>query len=63
MKRSDWFIEINPRIDDFRKKIWENVQGSKKVKYAWDMVIEAMLIKKTPEKLKFRKIMRAPAPL
>ena len=29
-QRSDWFIEINPRIDDFRKKSGKMFKGAKK---------------------------------
>ena len=55
MKREDWFIKFDCNIDNFRKELWKNVPGAKKVEYAWDMVIEAMNIKGTPEKLKFQK--------
>ncbi|MFN3966372.1 MAG: hypothetical protein ACK4JE_01575 [Endomicrobiia bacterium] len=34
------------------------IPGSKKVEYAWDMVVEAMSIKGTTEQLKFHKIMK-----
>lgn len=59
-KRIDWFIKLNPDIDDFKKEIWKDIPGNKKVECAWEMVVEAMALKKTPEKLKFQKVLRLP---
>lgn len=58
MSRKGWIMDFGGNVDDFKKKIWENVPGDEKVKYAWDMVVEAMHIKGTPERLKFHKIIR-----
>lgn len=58
VKRDDWFIRLNPNIDDLRREIWKNIPNNKKVECAWEMVVEAMALKKTPEKLKFQKVLR-----
>ncbi|MEW6680577.1 MAG: hypothetical protein AB1297_06165 [bacterium] len=56
MKRDNWFMRVRPNLSDFKQEIWKGVSGSKKVEYAWNMVVEAMHIKKTPEKLRFQKV-------
>jgi hypothetical protein len=53
-----WIRIVGCNVDDFKKKFWENVPGDEKLKYAWDMVVEAMHLKGTPEKLKFKKVIR-----
>ncbi len=44
------------RNSDFDKIFWSNVPLQEKLSSAWQIIIDAMLIKGTPEKLKFRKV-------
>ena len=53
-----FILKKNENIDKFRISLWKNVSGSKKVEYAWEMVVEAMQIKGKNNSLKFRKIIR-----
>jgi len=39
-------------------EFWKGVSGDEKVGYIWDMVVQAMYIKNTPERLKFKKTLR-----
>jgi hypothetical protein len=41
-----------------RKSFGKMFLGDEKLKYAWDMAVEAMYLKSTPEKLKFKKVIR-----
>jgi len=53
---STWKIAVNKNVDEFKKELWQDVPGEEKIKYAWGMVVEAMYLKGTPEKLKFKKV-------
>ena len=53
---STWKIVVNKNVDKFKKELWRDVPGDKKLKYTWDMVVEAMYLKGTPDRLKFKKV-------
>jgi hypothetical protein len=53
---NEWKRAVGGNVDDFKRRLWGDVPGDEKLKYAWDMVVEAMYLKGTPERLKFRKI-------
>jgi hypothetical protein len=57
-KKTKWFIKQYNIGDDVDREFWSKVSGSKKIEYVWDMVVEAMYLKGTPEKLKFKKVIR-----
>jgi hypothetical protein len=57
-KRIKWFIKQYNIGDDVDREFWAKVPGSKKMEYVWNMVVEAMHLKGTPEKLKFKKVFR-----
>jgi len=55
-KKVNWIIKQYNIGDDVDRDFWRDVPGNKKMEYVWDMVVEAMHLKGTPEKLKFKKI-------
>jgi len=57
-KKTKWFIKQYNIGDDVDREFWAKVSGSKKMEYVWDMVVEAMHLKGTPERLKFKKVIR-----
>lgn len=44
--------------EDFDKEFWEKVSVEEKFSAAWQLMIDAMIIKGKPEKLKMRKIIK-----
>ncbi len=43
---------------DFDREFWKNANSNEKFSAAWQLMVDAMIIKGTPEKLEFRKIIR-----
>ncbi len=58
--RKKWIIKLAPEIEKFKKLIWKGVPPEKKIEYAWDMVVEAMELKKQKRRLKFKKVLVFP---
>lgn len=43
---------------DFDKKFWKKISSEEKFSAAWQLMVDAMIIKGTTKKLKFRKIIK-----
>ncbi len=43
---------------DFDREFWRYADSNEKLSAAWQLMVDAMIIKGTPEKLKFKKVIK-----
>jgi hypothetical protein len=57
-KRRIYTLKSKKFNSDFDKFFWEKVSAKEKFVAAWQLMVDSMIIKGTPERLKFKKIIR-----